>query len=274
MPTLIVSSRFSTDSQILRSSAQELGWETLRLDGWQLPSWFELPDDQVAMFYTAPSAFDVADQISCTLVGCNPQWTVTLPTEFLLRELRQTTLADALSLPGQAFVKHAVSKSFPAAVYDSAGLAKATSKIPPNALVHVGEIVRWTVEYRCFVLNRTIAAISPYRRHGEIIDGHTNLLGATMSEIDAARSYADQVLAASIDCPDAFVLDVGLIEGRGWAVVECNECWASGIYACDPVSVLKTLLQACINSDAMASTDHRWDFRRHYFSACGDQRVT
>jgi len=33
MPSLIVSSRYTTDSQLLRQAAQESGWETLQLDG-------------------------------------------------------------------------------------------------------------------------------------------------------------------------------------------------------------------------------------------------
>src|SRR5688572_25959572 len=100
MPSLIVSSSYTTDSQRLRETARELGWETLRLDGRCIPDWFDPPDDQIALFYTAPQAFDIAAQLSRTLLGCNPEWTVELPADFLLRELRQMTLSDALKLPG------------------------------------------------------------------------------------------------------------------------------------------------------------------------------
>ncbi|MDA7887578.1 ATP-grasp domain-containing protein [bacterium] len=61
-------------------------------------------------------------------------------------------------------------------------------------------------------------------------------------------------------------MDVGLIRGRGWAVVECNECWASGIYACDPTRVLETLVSAAVKSDTMKTSP--WDFRKHYTNAC------
>lgn len=268
MPALIVSSRYTTDSQLLRQSAQNLGWETLRLDGGQIPDWFDPPDDQIALFYTAPHAFEIAAQLSRTLLGCPPDWTVRLPPEFLRRELRQATLGEALRLPGQAFIKHAVSKAFAAAIYDSATLAEATSTLHPETLVHVGEPVEWSVEYRCFVLDREIAAISPYRRRDEIIQNHSNLPGTTPSELAAARQCAEDVLGSVVvDCPPAFVLDVGLIEGRGWAVVEVNECWASGIYACDPGRVLETLLRACPPSAALTEPDRRWDFQHHYFSA-------
>ena len=269
MPSLIVSSRYTTDSQLLRKTAQELGWETLRLDGPAIPDWFEPPDDSIALFYTAPQAFEIAEQLSRVLLGCEPDWTPRLPTEFLQRAMRQTTLGEARALPGRSFVKHAISKAFPAGVYDAAELADVTSKLSPASLVHVGEPFEWTVEYRCFVVNRQVAAISPYRRHGSIIEDHADLLGATQTEMDSARAYANSVLQSpAVDSPPAFVLDVGIIKDRGWAVIEFNECWASGIYACDPIRVLETLARACIPVAALSPGLQRWEFRQHYAAAC------
>lgn len=267
MPSLIVSSRFTSDSQALRQAAQQRGWETLRLDGDTLPDWFHPPDEQIALFYTAPHAFDIAAQLSRALVGCNADWTVRLPAEFLLRELRQVTLEEALRTPGIAFIKHSVSKAFPSALYSSATLAAATSSNPPGALVHVGEPVEWLVEYRCFVLEGEVATISPYRRHGVVIENHSDRLGASPREVADAISFAERVLA-SVACPPAFVLDVGVIQGRNWAVVECNECWASGIYACDTSRVLDTLLRACVPSSAITGANQQWNFKSHYFAAC------
>lgn len=269
MPTLIVSSSYTTDSQRLRQTAREHGWETLRLDGLRLPDWFDPPDQQIALFFTAPHAFEVAAQLSRTLLGCNPDWTIQLPYEFLLREIRQTTLADAFTLPGDSFIKHSVNKSFPAAIYNSTSLAHATAGVPQTALVHVCEPVEWSIEYRCFIVDGEIAAISPYKRHGQIIENHTSLLGATPTEMEAARHFAESVLRSpAVESPPAFVLDVGMIDGRGWAVVEFNECWASGIYACDPLRVLYTLLRACLPSNSLTNSQRRWDFERHYIEAC------
>lgn len=41
------------------------------------------------------------------------------------------------------------------------------------------------------------------------------------------------------------VVDVGSIEGRGWAVVEANPAWGSGVCSCDVAGVLRTLEAAC-----------------------------
>jgi hypothetical protein len=37
---------------------------------------------------------------------------------------------------------------------------------------------------------------------------------------------------------------VGVIASRGWAVVEQNAAWGSGIYGCDPAAVLAVLRHA------------------------------
>lgn len=275
MPALILSSRYTTDSQILRLAAQELGWETLRLDGEQIPEWFDSSDGQIALFYTPPRAFDVAAQLSRTLLGCNLEWVIGLPDVLLRRQIRQMTLAEAMMLPGSAFVKHAISKAFPAGIHDSARLANVAANVPRDSLVHVAEPVAWSVEYRCFIANRKVAALSPYRRHRQIIDDHANRLGASQDEENAARNFALSVVQdSSITCPPAFVLDVGTIVNRGWAVVEVNECWASGIYSCDPAAVLSVLLAACVPTDRVTGDANRWNFQSHYARACGGPAPT
>src|ERR1043166_3988654 len=240
----------------------------MRLDGQRLPDWFDPNDGRIALFYTAPHAFDIASQLSRTLLGCNPAWTVELPGEFLRRQIRQMTLKEALALPGKSFVKHSVSKAFPADVYDSVSLAQASVKLRPGALVHVAEIVAWTVEYRCFVLDGAVVTISPYRRLDQVIEGHGDL-DAPIQEVEEAKQFAISVLQApAVRCPPAFVLDVGYIADRGWAVVEFNECWASGIYACDPARVLDSLSRACVPSEKMTQDERAWDFEKHYLRAC------
>ena len=267
MPSLICSSRYTIDSQILRKTAQSLGWETLRLDGNTIPDWFDPPDSEIALFYTAPHAFDIAKQLGRTLVGCNPNWTVNLPTEMLNRDLRQTTLGDALRMTKPQFVKHAVSKAFPAAVYSAEKLSAETSSIHRDSLVHIGEPVEFECEFRCFVAQSRVNTISPYVYDGQIVSYYESFPAVDESELEKVRAYAETVLNhPDVPSPPAFTLDVGIIRGRGWAVVECNECWASGIYACDPTRVLETLVFAAVQSDTMKTSP--WNFQQHYTNAC------
>ena len=59
------------------------------------------------------------------------------------------------------------------------------------------------------------------------------------------KSFIKTVLADErVDLPKAAVVDVGVIAGRGWAVVEQNAAWGSGLYGCDPAEVLRVLQQS------------------------------
>ncbi len=49
-----------------------------------------------------------------------------------------------------------------------------------------------------------------------------------------------------MELPDAFVLDAGVIRGRGAVIVEANEASGAGIYGCDPLNVLEVLRAATI----------------------------
>jgi hypothetical protein len=61
--------------------------------------------------------------------------------------------------------------------------------------------------------------------------------------------------------PPAFVLDVGLMEGRGWAVVEFNPVWSAGLLSSDAGAVLPALLRATRKRGELSAEDARWDLR-------------
>jgi hypothetical protein len=59
------------------------------------------------------------------------------------------------------------------------------------------------------------------------------------------ESFVRAVLAdGRVDLPRTAVLDVGVISGRGWAVIEQKAAWGSGLHGCDPVQVLEVLRHA------------------------------
>ncbi len=58
--------------------------------------------------------------------------------------------------------------------------------------------------------------------------------------------------------PPAVVLDVGHLQGRGWAVVEANAAWGSGIYGCEPASVLRVVERACVHRTRIGEEDRKW----------------
>lgn len=293
MPLFVCNSRFSRESRLLRHAASQLGWETLRLDGWELPDWVDSGQKDVAIFSTVPQALDIAEKFDRTLLGCGSDWLVGLPEKFLRRDVSRTTLKDALETAHDRFVKGAISKILPAKVYSHDELEYASALLSPELAVFVAEPVHWLAEYRCFVANGIVEAMSVYRRHGLTwqeppvaqmsIDGdgcemcvdlrtlpeHDNDLHAPETELAEARVFAAEFLASNeIRFPPAFVLDIGIIEARGWAVVESNECWASGIYNCEPAKVLSVLTKACISAFPRTKIHDEWDFATHYRKAC------
>ena len=67
---------------------------------------------------------------------------------------------------------------------------------------------------------------------------------------EEAKEFTEDVLASMKDfTPRAVVVDVGQIAEKGWAVVEANGAWGSGIYGCDPNLVLDVIQHATIQSE-------------------------
>ena len=48
--------------------------------------------------------------------------------------------------------------------------------------------------------------------------------------------------------PKAVVLDFGIIKGKGWALIEANPAWCSGLYACDAEKALEVIVKSCVKN--------------------------
>jgi hypothetical protein len=87
--------------------------------------------------------------------------------------------------------------------------------------------------------------MSPYWRDGRPARADDGSWPASGTELDEAKAFCECVLADSaVSIPGAIVIDVGIIRGRGWAVIESNAAFSSGIYGCDPEKVLRMLPHA------------------------------
>lgn len=271
MAVLLLYPRRSPTTIWLEQEAQSLGWDTLRLEKPELPENFQLNDRPCALFYTPPGCFTVAKQLSKRLVACHASWLPELPQKYLSRVVRRMELSKALAEEKPYFYKPALNKYFEAGVRDGQQLTLCTPGFPPSFEVLQSEVVEWTVEYRCFVLNRQVVTHAPYKRHGKTTRGQGDFMGAPEGEIVAARNFAQTVVNdPEIDCPPAFVLDVGLIQDRDWAVIEPNECWASSIYGCQADKVLQTLLGSTFSiSEAHNSP---WDYQNVYYAGMNQKQ--
>jgi hypothetical protein len=267
MPTLILSSSYNTESKILRKAAQALNWGTFRFQGENIPADYEHRNGQHAIYCTVPKAFNVASRLESILLGCSSDWLTNLPDKFSKRRIELLELKEAGSLKEPCFIKPALGKSFDAGIRTGEALMSQASRLPPALLIHATEVVEWEAEYRCFAMNNKVMTLSPYRRGGTTFSSYASPIRGPHGELDAAAEFADSVLS-SVPCPRAFVLDVGIIKGRGWAVVEPNECWGAGIYGCTPAKILEVLLAATVQKHKATEEDGKWNYAEHYFRAC------
>jgi hypothetical protein len=188
----------------------------------------------------------VAETLALDLVRPASDGMLHLPEEYRQRFVRMATLEEARLVVSTAFIKSAANKSFSAAVYSSGSALPHYYDLPETTPVLIAEPVTWEVEFRMFVLDRKIATFSPYRLDGKSAqteEGHWITPQKLMSD---ALEFTQNILDDSrVKLPLAFVMDVGSIEGRGWAVVSMSAVWSAGMYGSDADRVLSVLRHAC-----------------------------
>lgn len=261
MKTLILPPRYTPDSIALYGAAVNAGWQVERLLSWRPPSHLRHID---AAIYGEPLfGAVVAAELALVLLEPPFGWLAELPWKYVLRKVSFTTLSRAKKYPDRAFIKPADDKCFPANVYDSGAALQIPDAFPDETPVLISEPVVWDVEFRCFILERRVATFSPYARRSALAQTEDSSWEATGVETEEALECCNKLIAdPAIQIPPAVVIDVGRIDGRGWAVVEANAAWASGIYGCDPDRVLEVIARACMKSEEVGEQEMRWIVER------------
>jgi hypothetical protein len=241
MPTLILTPRFTEDAQALWRGAIQLGWQVERLPTWRVPDHLRNIPDPV-LYLEGLFGPTLAAEFGLQLLEPPIDWLPNLPFQYTSRRIALTTLGQARLNPLPAFVKPPNDKSFPAKVYCGIELP---SEYPDDTPVLTSDPVIWEKEFRCFILDRQLKTLSIYLRHGQTQREHD------FAQSDEETAHAQAFLQTLLDnpaipLPRACVIDVGIITGRGWAVVEQNAAWGSGIYGCDPAQVLNVIRHAAV----------------------------
>lgn len=241
MPTLILTPRQTDDAQALWKAASRQGWPIERLPNWRVPEHLRALEEPV--FYgEALFAAQIGAALGLRLDNPPDDWLPQLPYEYRLREIASSTLGAQRARTTPAFVKPPNDKSFPASVYTGAELPHGYDEAMP---VLVAEIVRWRCELRCFVLDRALRTWSLYSRAGEL--ARESGFASSDEEDAQATAFLRRMLDdPCVALPRACVIDVGYIEGRGWACVEQNAAWGAGLYACDADRALEVIRVASV----------------------------
>ena len=243
MPTLLLSARQTDDAQKLWRACIAEKWEVIRLHNWRVP---QLEETDLAIFGEPLFAQHVASTLGRKLDEPPLEFLPKLPAKWRGRDVQLTTLAEARKILTRAFIKPTNEKCFDAKVYWTGAELPPLGVLPGDLPVLVQAVVQWEVEFRCFCLDRKVVTLSPYWRNDCLAQAEDGSWPASLEELQCAKEICERVLASdSIELPAAIVLDVGVIESFGWAVIECNAAFASGIYGCDPVAVLGVLRRAC-----------------------------
>ena len=260
-PALILSPRYTTDSIALAKAAANAGWSVQRLLSWHIPA--GATPESTALYGEPFFAAAIAEQLSLHLFEPSFDWLPTLPQQYMKRRVSLVSLSEARLLTQAAFIKPADDKCFPAQVYQTGAKLRDTEHLPDETPVLMSEPVKWEVEYRGFILNREVMTLSPYFRDGNLVQTEDESWSAPDEEVGEAFGFFRLLLQdEAVRLPPAVVVDIGNIQGLGWAVVEANAAWSSGIYGCDPSQVLPVIENACIHENLMTEDQKSWIINR------------
>src|SRR5262249_47697373 len=217
MPTLVLSTMSLPASPALAEAARSLNWQVLVFD--QNPS--SKPIGEITLYGGTDLALAVVSRFRLALVEPPFDLLAKVPLEFRLRTVEYARFGDLNRLKAPTFVKpaDALNKSFDADVYSNVRDIRAPKGIDATHPVLLSEPVEWSAEYRCFINEGEIAAWSPYISFGRPAwkpFGKATLASETPGNL---KSFCKRLFSRSgLLFPPAFVMDIGLIDDRGWGV--------------------------------------------------------
>lgn len=233
--------------------------------GWSVHAWNQNPPDsllgRVVYYGRTDMAMQAAVRYRLALLEPPLDLLARLPASLRLRDVEFARFRDLTRLKRPAFVKPAdpLDRCFDAGVYSTARDIRAPQRIDLDIPVLVAEPVEFLAEFRCFVREGSVVATSPYLSFGKPVWKSWGQGAEQARPSKDALAVCERLLATpSPSLPPAFVVDVGLIEGRGWAVVEFNPAWCSGLLGADPAAVLGVLERASRNADNLDTSDRAW----------------
>lgn len=236
MTTLLLSPRFTDDSRRLRLAAFERGWKAERAAGWKLPELVDLP---VVPYGEVTFVALAKQELNLEIVEPPDDFLLKQPGRYLQREIEFTTVENVRARQSAFFAKPPNWKSFKAGVFENGAAIPET--LEPDHPILVSSIVVFEVEYRAFVADRVIHAISPYVRQGALATNEAGVWVRQDGEQEAAFEFLQAFLDDSkSDVPCAVVIDVGKTDD-GWVLVEANPAAESGLCDCELDGVLTVL---------------------------------
>lgn len=233
----------------LQMTAREKGWDVLPApSGWRLDESLTQSGVKGVPYGSQTFCEVIAQQMGWTLKQNSFDWLARVHPYYLKRKVEFMTLDQAKLIKETKFIKPADDKVFPAKVY-APGELITHETIPGDTPTLVSDVVEFDLEYRTFV-DKRVRTWSNYVFFEHIADPKMWHM-VPLEEERYPQDFVNDCLydmefhdmGGLITVPS--VIDVGRIKGKGWAIIETNQAWASGLYGCDPGQVLKVLEQSC-----------------------------
>ena len=224
---LLIPDKPDVERDSLAESFARCGGEVHRIGRFWDPPSFE---PWAVRVYGADSFCLVLQQkLGFALCSPDDELLLHVPSSFLRRRISKRTLGEVGAMTFPAFVKPVSPKQFRGAVYQSSvELDAECAGLSSDTPVIVSEPVALKAEARTFVLDGRVLDAAVYEGEAEV--------GEAAAIVTA--------LASEMALPRSVVVDVGLIRGRGWAVIEFNAAWGAGLNGCDPDKVLAAIVAA------------------------------
>lgn len=245
-PTLILSPRFHADSQDLWRAAVARGWNVHRAIRYQPPD-----GTSRCCVYGEILVCDImADRCDLGLLDPPDGWLAALSQHWTKRDVIACKAAELRAFKQKMFFKPANDKVFQYGVYET-GADVPLRYVDPECPCLVSEVVEFNAEVRIYVLDGEPVTWEYYRLFAEFTEDEAR---------EQAAVFAREVLADQADnLPSAVVLDIGHIQGRGWAVVEANQAYASGIYGqSDTQKILDVVMRSAGPMASVSERDRRF----------------
>lgn len=251
MRTLVLSPRYTDDSNAMWRAATDRGWDIVRVRSYRPDAIDPAVAKKQPLLYGETLLADaLADLLGVVVVEPTPSWLPEIPEAYRKRSVTLSTLGAARRLRTPHFVKPVDEKIFKSRVYADGALIDPEDGLEDSEAVQIAEVVRFELEVRLFVANRRVHTYSAYLRNGALARDGSGEWPLSDEEAKEAMRFANGLLGdPTVQLPEALVLDVGRTADRGWCVVEANPCWCSGLCGCDPRAALEVCAIACKPKD-------------------------
>lgn len=240
--TIIFSPRYSRDSRVLRKSADNLGWITIRLSFGFNPDELDI-GGKVVVYCESYFAEILAEQFGFSLIKPMDDLLPRLNKEFTKRTIEFVLFSDFEMPEDRKFIKSADFKFFPARIFEPDECLPDKTGMEPEDPILISEIVDFVDEFRLFILDGVIMTGSVYVRNRALVEDFHCL---EELESDVIEFCEKLLIAHSQLIPRSVVIDIGRMKDGNLAVIEFNPSWTSGIYASSPQKVLKCIENAVV----------------------------